>query len=94
MFKTFARIAAATAALFGAGAATAEPLVLAKNGSFFVGGKMTEIDGRAMMTGHMFVEYMIPARRKHPTPVIMVHGGLRTGVNFMSTLDGKEGWAQ
>ena len=53
MLKTMSRIAAVAAALFSAGAATAEPLVLARNGSFFVGGKMTEIDGRAMMTGHM-----------------------------------------
>ena len=94
MRKTIARIAAAAAALMGVGAACAEPLVLASNGSFFVGGKMAEIDGRAMMTGHMYVEYMVPARRRHPWPVIMVQGGLRTGVNFTSTLEGKEGWAQ
>ena len=70
------------------------PLVLEKNGSFYVGGKMTEIDGRAAMVGHMYVEYMIPARRTQPFPVIMIHGGLRTGTNFTGTLDGKEGWAQ
>ena len=70
------------------------PLVLEKNGSFYVGGKMTEIEGRAAMTGHMYVEYMIPARKIQPYPVIMIHGGLRSGTNFTGTLDGKEGWAQ
>ena len=75
--------------------AAAEPLVLAKNGSFYVGGKMTEIDGRAAMVGHMYVEYMIPAKRTRATPLILVHGGLRTGTNFTAgTLDDKEGWAQ
>ncbi len=70
------------------------PLALSSIGSFFVGGKMTEIDGRMMMINHMYVEYMIPAQRTHPYPIVLVHGGLRTGVNFTGTLDGKEGWAQ
>ena len=89
-----ARAAAAVIAFFSAQAASADPLVLSSNGSFYVGGKMTEIDGRAVMTGHMYVEYMIPARKAHPFPIIFVHGGLRTGTNFTGTLDGKEGWAQ
>jgi pimeloyl-ACP methyl ester carboxylesterase len=87
-------LSAVVAVGLGAGNAHAAPLVLAQNGSFYVGGKMTEIDGRAVMTGHMYVEFMIPARRTHPYPLILVHGGLRTGTNFTGTLDGKEGWAQ
>lgn len=82
------------ATIAAVGAARAEPLTLERNGSFYVGGKITEIDGRAAMVGHMYVEYMIPARKTHPYPIIFVHGGLRTGTNFTSTLDGKEGWAQ
>ncbi len=95
-FATLLRAtAAAVASIFAVGAASAEPpLMLARNGSFYVGGKMTDIDGRALMDGHMYVEYMIPARKTHPYPIIMVHGGLRTGTNFTGTLDGKEGWAQ
>ena len=88
------RLVAGAAVVLGAGSASADPLVLAQNGSFYVGGKMTEIDGRAIMTGHMYVEFMIPAHRAHPYPIIFVHGGLRTGTNFTGTLDGKEGWAQ
>ena len=85
----------ALASIFATSAARAqEPLSLARNGSFYVGGHMTEIDGRAMMVGHMYVEYMIPAKQTRPYPIIFVHGGLRTGVNFTSTLDGQEGWAQ
>ena len=83
-----------TAVALVGGGAVAQPLVLAKNGSFYVGGKMTEIEGRALMVGHMYVEYMIPARRTRTTPIVLVHGGLRTGTNFTGTLDGKEGWAQ
>lgn len=70
------------------------PLVLEKTGSFHAGGTMTVIDGKAAMAGHMYVEYMIPAKRTHSNPVIMIHGGLRSGTNFTGTLDDKEGWAQ
>ena len=37
---------------------------------------------------------MIPARRRHPYPIVMVHGGSQTGTNFTGTPDGREGWAQ
>ena len=37
---------------------------------------------------------MIPARRSHPYPIVMVHGGSQTGTNFTGTPDGREGWAQ
>jgi pimeloyl-ACP methyl ester carboxylesterase len=37
---------------------------------------------------------MIPARRNHPFPIVMVHGGSQTGTNFTGTPDGREGWAQ
>lgn len=87
-------IAAFASVLAADAPAAGPPLVLARNGSFFVGGKMAEIDGRATMVGHMYVEFMEPARKKFPYPIIFVHGGLRTGTNFTSTLDGKEGWAQ
>ena len=46
------------------------------------------------MVGQMYVEYMIPARRSHPYPIVMVHGGSQTGTNFTGTPDGREGWAQ
>ncbi len=85
---------AAFASVLASGASAEPPLVLATNGSFFVGGRMTEIDGRATMVGHMYVEFMEPVRKKYPYPIIFVHGGLRTGTNFTGTLDGKEGWAQ
>src|ERR1700683_5751946 len=70
------------------------PLVLAKSSYFFVGGKTdTSVDGSPVV-GQMYVEYMIPQRRRHPYPVVMVHGGSQTGTNFTGTPDGREGWAQ
>jgi hypothetical protein len=41
------------------------PLALASASYFFVGGKIdTSVEGSPMV-GHMYVEYMIPARRRH-----------------------------
>jgi pimeloyl-ACP methyl ester carboxylesterase len=70
------------------------PLALASASYFFVGGKIdTSVEGSPMV-GQMYVEYMIPARRRHPYPIVMVHGGSQTGTNFTGTPDGREGWAQ
>jgi pimeloyl-ACP methyl ester carboxylesterase len=70
------------------------PLVIAKQGWFFVGGRIdTSIEGSPMV-GHMYVEYQIPEKLAHPYPIVMIHGGSQTGTNFTGTPDGREGWAQ
>ena len=70
------------------------PLVLAKSSYFFVGGRIDPmVEGKAPI-GQIYVEYMIPQRLRHRTPIVMVHGGGQTGTNFTGTPDGREGWAQ
>src|SRR5205085_11772411 len=70
------------------------PLVLAKSSYFFAGGKIdSSVEGSAPV-GQIYVEYMIPYRLRHRTPIVMVHGGSQTGTNFTGTPDGREGWAQ
>src|SRR5262249_47040772 len=71
-----------------------EPLTLAQASYFFVGGKIDTGAEGSPMVGHMYVEYMIPARRTQSYPIVMVHGGSQTGTNFTGTPDGREGWAQ
>src|SRR5262245_55353177 len=68
------------------------PLELADQGCFFAGGRYVETDGRTMM-GQMFVQYQVPRRKRHPFPIVMIHGGGQTGVNFICTPDGRRGWA-
>src|SRR5262245_35233982 len=69
------------------------PLILAKSSYFFVGGKLDPaVEGTAPV-GHIYVEYMIPQRLRHRTPIVMVHGGSQSGTNFTGTPDGREGWA-
>ena len=75
--------------LFGAGA----PLHIADQGYFFVGGEYVESADGARMSGQMFVQYQIPARRSSRYPIVMIHGGGQTGTNFLGTPDGRRGWA-
>jgi pimeloyl-ACP methyl ester carboxylesterase len=70
-----------------------EPLVIAQQGNFYVGGKYVESNGDAPMVGQAFVEYQVPQRQLHPYPIVMIHGGSQTGTGWMSTPDGREGWA-
>jgi pimeloyl-ACP methyl ester carboxylesterase len=78
------------------------PLVLAAQGSFFVGGEIVTSEaisgsGTAAQPGtisinHMYVQYQIPQNGKYRYPVIMVHGGGHTGKTYETTPDGREGW--
>jgi pimeloyl-ACP methyl ester carboxylesterase len=70
------------------------PLNLARDGFFSVGGKTTTVNGKTYMAGQMYVEMRVPAKQTHPYPIIMVHGGTRSGTTFTGTPDGREGWAQ
>jgi pimeloyl-ACP methyl ester carboxylesterase len=79
--------------MFPASAADA-PLELAKDGYFYVNAKTKMIGGKAFITDQMYVEERVPARRTHAYPIVMVHGGTMSGVNYTGTPDGREGWAQ
>src|SRR5690349_381645 len=88
---------AATAALMlltGGAQAADEPLVLARDGFMYVGGKTMEVNGREYFYGQMYVEIRIPAKQTHGYPIVMVHGGSMSGTNYTGTPDGREGWAQ
>lgn len=75
------------AALFDA----KNPLQIADQGSFFTGGRYRKQDDT--MAGQMYVQYQIPAKQQFPYPIVMIHGGGQTGVNFLGTPDGRRGWA-
>ena len=69
------------------------PLQIADQGCFFVGGGYIDTETGRTMAGQMFVQYQIPVVRKFPHPLVMIHGGGQTGVNFLGTPDGRKGWA-
>jgi pimeloyl-ACP methyl ester carboxylesterase len=97
-------IAAAAGALFASACATTTgPLVLEREGSFFVNGRTieTKYPGASLVTGpadpghimvdQMYVQYRVPPRA-NSIPIVMVHGSNHTGATYETTPDGREGW--
>lgn len=86
------------------GAMPPTPLVLAKQGSFFVNeqqvetsfarGSGTPASGHISVKG-MYVQYKIPqAKTRTAYPIILVHGAAHTGKTYEETPDGRMGWAE
>jgi pimeloyl-ACP methyl ester carboxylesterase len=94
--KYLAALLAAGTALSGvpAFAQDAPPMVIARQGNFFVGGGYDESHPDIPWVGQMYVQYQIPAEVTQPYPVVLVHGGSQTGQQWWQTPDGREGWAQ
>jgi len=83
------------AALAGTVAAGAEePLAIAKQGYFFVGGKYETAGDKKVMHGQIYVEYQVPRKRTQPWPLVIVPGAAQTATNFEGTADGREGWRE
>jgi pimeloyl-ACP methyl ester carboxylesterase len=70
------------------------PLSIKRQGYLFAGGKYSTVNGRRVLSGHLYAEFQIPSRQRYPWPIVMVHGGSQSGTNFTGTPDGREGWAQ
>jgi pimeloyl-ACP methyl ester carboxylesterase len=69
-----------------------EPLVVAEQGHFFTGLYHHAGPSGTAVSG-MHVAYQVPAARKHPYPLVMVHGGGGQGLDFLATPDGRPGWS-
>jgi pimeloyl-ACP methyl ester carboxylesterase len=76
------------------GAAAEEPLAIAKQGYFFVGGKYETAGDKKVMHGQIYVEYQVPRKRTQPYPLVIVPGAAQTATNFDGTADGREGWRE
>jgi pimeloyl-ACP methyl ester carboxylesterase len=70
------------------------PLMLARSGVFYAGGRYDKDHPEAHFVGQMYVEYQIPAQQTHPFPIVLIHGGGQTGAGWHTTPDGRPGWAQ
>jgi pimeloyl-ACP methyl ester carboxylesterase len=64
---------------------------LADQGGFWVGVKHKQMPYGTIAQGQMFVQYMIPEKKTHPLPVVMVHGGGGQGTHMMG-IGGRPGW--
>ena len=66
-------------------------LRLADQGGFWVGVGRKQMPYGTIAQGQMFVQYMIPAEKRYPYPVIMIHGGGAQGTHMMG-LGRRPGW--
>ncbi len=62
--------------------------------SFFVGGEYAGPPNAQVMHGQMFVEVLTPEHPSHPYPLVLIHGLAQTATNWMTTPDGRPGWAE
>ena len=66
-------------------------LKLADQGGFWVGVQRKSMSYGTIPLGQMWAQYMIPAERRYPYPVVLVHGGGGQGTHMMG-LGGRPGW--
>jgi hypothetical protein len=75
-----------------------KPLVLASQGSYFVGGEMKKIPARGagpqedITVNQMYVQYQTPPNANQHVPVVMVHGCCLSSKTWETTPDGRMGW--
>jgi pimeloyl-ACP methyl ester carboxylesterase len=50
-------------------------------------------NGSVDVVNAMFVQYLLPTRRRHDFPIVMIHGGGGQGTDWLQTPDGRDGWA-
>lgn len=60
---------------------------------FFTGGTYVGAPGKRVMQGAMYVEHLRPAKRTQRYPLVFISGTGQTAVNWMTTPDGRPGWA-
>jgi len=61
-------------------------------GYFWVGAEKKKMPYGTIVTGQMYIQYVIPRQVLHPYPIVLVHGGGGSMLHYMG-LDGKAGWA-
>jgi len=66
-------------------------LKLADQGCFWVGVQRKSMPYGTIAQGQMYVQYMIPAERRYPFPIVMTHGGGGQGCHMMG-IGGRPGW--
>jgi hypothetical protein len=97
----FPLVSALLATLLVSGCATAPvppaagtARVAAVRDQFYVGGSYVGDPGKQLMAGQMYVERLTPAKVTRPLPLVLVHGAAQTASNWLSTPDGRQGWAE
>ncbi len=80
----------------------AGPLSLRDQGFFWVGARPTKVAAGLIgfgppgpgtaIEGQMYVGFQLAAKKRHPYPLVLVHGGGGQATDWMGTPDGRDGW--
>jgi pimeloyl-ACP methyl ester carboxylesterase len=70
----------------------AGPISLRDQGFFWVGARPTTVGAGTTIQGQMYVGYQLAAKKRHPYPLVLVHGGGGQATDWMGTPDGRDGW--
>ncbi len=98
---TLTSLAACTTLPSGSSSST-DPLVIQKQGSFAVGGKLMSTPGtynnnnptaagQTIHGDHLYAFYQVPQNPK-PLPIVMLHGAFQSARSWETTSDGREGF--
>ena len=67
------------------------PVIASRRGHFWVGVEPDLAGG--MARGPMYVYWEAPAKVTQPYPIVLIHGGGGQGLDYLTTPDGRPGWA-
>jgi hypothetical protein len=98
----FTLILALSTALLSSSAMAFEPLTIADQGSFAVGGATLSVpgtyvnntptaEGQSLHGDHLYAFYQVPEDAK-PLPIVMWHGAFQSARSWETTSDGREGF--
>lgn len=93
MKKLFVILGLALVSALGGCAMPGAPGIVQRD-VFFVGGAYVGESGKQVMRGAMYVEHLKPRQTIHRVPLVLISGTAQTAVNWMTTPDGRKGWAQ
>jgi pimeloyl-ACP methyl ester carboxylesterase len=69
------------------------PPVTSRRGHFWVGVERATVPGGTVAHGPMYVHWEAPPEVRQPYPVVLIHGGGGQGTLWLTTPDGRSGWA-
>ncbi len=65
-----------------------------RSGDLWIPGERVTVNGKHFQRGPMYVAWQTPDEVRQPYPIVLVHGGAVQGTEWMTTPDGRPGWAQ
>lgn len=72
---------------------TPRPLITSRRGQVWIPGEVVETSGGTVQRGPLYAEWEAPEEVRFPWPIVLIHGGGGQGTDWMSTPDGRPGWA-